>query len=66
MTKLIVVITVILQWPLLMQAYLEGVDPTAAAVLLAKQIVQQAQQRGAAQDKAQAESMRTAVGAQLC
>ena len=42
-----------------------GVDPTAAAVLLAKRIVEEAQQRGVAHDRDHAESMRTSVGAQV-
>jgi hypothetical protein len=43
-----------------------SIDPTAAAVLLAKRIVQHAEQRGAARDRDQAESIRTSVGTKLC
>ena len=42
---------------------MNSVDPAAAAVLLAKRIVQQAQQRGAARDRTEADSVRTSVGA---
>jgi len=52
-----------LMLPASTQVYVSSIEPTAAAVLLAKRIVQQAQQRGAARDRTEADSVRTSVGA---